>query len=185
MHPDKIRALCSPDEPLDQTISLVSKAMEAEPLLDAQLANLLLGRSSHQALLQPTALRILEVLDSVSQGTRLAGRSKAALVIGHRTESFDWIDAQLTQAEPRVRASILEALWENREMECLKVFARYRDDGDNRVAGNTLYGLYLCGEADAIPSVVPMAPHKVPRYGSLADGQGRPVGVYGGYETDG
>jgi hypothetical protein len=144
MHPDKIWALCSPDDSLEHTVSLVKKAMEAEPFFDVQLAELLLGRSSQMALDQPSALRLLEVLDRVSVGTRLL------------------------KAESRDRANMLEALWESRAPECLKVFALYRDDGDSRVAGNVLYGLYLRGQADAIPGVIGMASHRVPRFCATA-----------------
>jgi len=181
MHPDKIRALCSPEPPLEHTVSLVRKAMEAEPFFDVQMANLLLGRSSDQALDQPRALRILEVLDRVSVGTRLARmivelvqhadpliRSKAAMVVGRRMEGFRWIYTHLLEADSRVRANMLEALWENREPECAKVFKLYRDDGDSRVAGNALYGLYLRGDADVFPRVMRMASHGDPRFRATA-----------------
>jgi hypothetical protein len=154
--------------------------MEAEPLLDVQMAELLLGRSSHEALDRPRALRILEILDRVSVGTRLTRmigelvghadplvRSKAGMVVGRRI-GFRWIYSHLLEADPRVRANMLEALWENREPECMKVFALYRDDGDNRVAGNALYGLYLRGKADAIPSVMRMASHRDPKFRTTA-----------------
>jgi len=176
-----MRALCSPDEPLERSVSLARKAMEAEPLLDAQLADLLLGRFPHQALDHPTALRVLEVLDRVSLGTSLARtigpllahkdplvRSKAALVMGRRTENFDWLEKQLTEAEPRVRANLIEALWESRAPECQKLFALYRDDDNCRVAGNALYGLHLTGTEDAVPSVMRMASHVDPKFRATA-----------------
>jgi hypothetical protein len=170
MRPDKIFELCSPDVPLEQTVSVVRTAMEGESLFDVQLANLLLGRTSQKTIGQAMALRILEVLDRVSKGTRLTRmigelmgaddpqiRSKAAMVVARRTEGFPWIYAHLAEAEPRVRANMIEALWDSREPECLKVFALSLDDGDSRVAANALYGLYLRGNPDAIPGVLRMA----------------------------
>jgi HEAT repeat protein len=155
--------------------------MAQEPFLDVQMAELLLGRSSKGALDQPRALRMLEILDRVSVGTRLTRmigllmahadplvRSKAALVAGRRMEGFPWIYAHLLKADPRVRANILEALWESREPECVEAFTLCRDDGDPRVAGNALYGLYLRGKADAIPSVMRMASHGDPRFRATA-----------------
>jgi len=181
MNPEKILALCSPDAALEQTVSLVRKAMESERLFDVQLAKLLLGRSSQETLGQRRALRILEVLDRVSEGTRLTRmigelmgdddpqiRSKAALVVARRMEGFHWIYAHLLQADARVRANMLEALWESREPESAKVFTLYLDDGDNRVAGNALYGLYLRGSADAISRVVQMASHPDPKFRATA-----------------
>jgi len=181
MHPEDIRAVFHPGKPLEHTSSLVGQAMEAEPRLDIELAKLLLGQGSHRAPDQPTALRILEVLDRVSAGTRLARmispllrhadpqiRTKAAKVIARRMENFDWIRAQLLKAEPRVRANMIEALWENGDPECVEVFRLYRDDCDNRVAGNALYGLYVCGEAEAIASVLRMASHPDPRFRATA-----------------
>ncbi|MGC9946699.1 MAG: bacteriohemerythrin [Bryobacteraceae bacterium] len=181
MRPEKLRALCRPDEPLEHTLSLISKALAAEPLLDLQLAELLQARSPNKALDQASVLRILEVLDRVSTGIGLVRaighllghanpviRSKTAKLIGRRADNFDWIDGQLMGAETRVRANMLEGLWENRGPECLKAFALYRDDGNSRVAGNALYGLYLCGEADAIPSVIRMASHTDPKFRATA-----------------
>ncbi|MGA3044066.1 MAG: HEAT repeat domain-containing protein [Bryobacteraceae bacterium] len=181
MHPDKIRALCSPGEPLEHTVSLVRTAMEAEPLFDVQMAELLLGRSSDEAVDQRIALRILEILDRVSPGTRLTRmigtlvrhadpqvRSKAAMVAGRRMEGFPWIYAHLLEADPRVRANMIEALWESREPECLEVFELYRNDGDHRVASNVLYGLYLRGEAGAIPGVMQMITHDDPKFRAAA-----------------
>ena len=181
MRLEKIRELCCPDGPLEHAVSIVRKAMETDPLLDVQLANLLLGRSSQEALDPPSALRILEVLDRVSVGTRLTRmigglvghgdpqvRSKAAMVLGRRMEGFRWIYAHLLEADPRVRANMLEALWENRETECMEVFALYRDDRDNRVAANALYGLYLRGDADAIPRIMGMASHRDPKFRATA-----------------
>ncbi len=107
--------------------------METEPRLDIELAKLLLGQSSHRALGLPTALRILEVLDRISAGTRLAGvispllrhadpliRTKAAKVVARRMEDFDWIRAQLLKGEPRVRTNMIEALWEDRDPKCVR-----------------------------------------------------------------
>jgi HEAT repeat protein len=180
MHPEKIRALCSPDDSLETTLSLVRKAMEAEPFFDVQMAELLLGRSSDQAVDQPRALRILEVLDRVSPGTRLTRmigtllkhadplvRSKAAMVAGRRIAGFPWIYAHLLEADSRVRASMIEALWNNPRSECMEVFALYRDDGDSRVAGNAMYGLHLHGE-DVISSVARMAAHGDPKFRATA-----------------
>jgi hemerythrin-like metal-binding protein len=181
MHPENVRALSGLDKPLEHALSLACKALEAEPFLDVQLAELFIGRNPGEALNQPTALRILEVLDRSSTGTRLAHaigqllmygrpliRCKAAMRIARGTGNFDWIYAQLAKADPRTRANMLEALCENRSAECLKAFSVYRDDTDNRVAGSALYGLYLCGEADAIPSVTRMASHPDPKFRATA-----------------
>jgi hypothetical protein len=66
----------------EHTVSLAGKAMEADLFFDVRMANLLLGRSSDEALDQPRTLPI-----------------------------------------PRVRAKMLEALWESSEPEGAKVFA--------------------------------------------------------------
>jgi predicted membrane chloride channel (bestrophin family) len=83
MRPEKLRALCRPDEPLEHTLSLISKALAAEPLLDLQLAELLQARSPNKALDQASVLRILEVLDRVS--TELAWCARLAICWGMRT----------------------------------------------------------------------------------------------------
>ena len=181
MQADKIRALCSPDQPLEQAISRAKELMTVDPYLDVQLAELLLGRSSAQSLDRPRTLRALEVLDQVTVGSRLVRmigqllehadphvRSKAALVVGRRVEGWRWIHSRLATAEPRVRANVLEALWESSHPLCAAVFERYRNDNDNRVAGNALYGLYLLHDASVLPSVLCLAGHTDPKFRATA-----------------
>ena len=175
MAPKQILALCSPDEPFEKTVALVKAAMRTEPSLDIQMTNLLLGLTNAQAPDKRVAMRMLEILDQVSSEARLTRlicqllqlddpplRSKAALLVSRRLDGMDWIFAHLQDADPRVRANILEGLWENTHPACTAVFARYRDDSNNRVAANAVYGLYLRGEADAIPNVMRMASHANP-----------------------
>lgn len=181
MQPEEIRALCAPDLPLEQTVSLVKELMKANRYLDVQMAELLLGRSSARAVNQATALRILEILDQVTVGSRLVRtvsqllehddphiRSKAALVVGRHVGGWAWIEARLETAECRVRASMLEALWESQDARRASIFAHYRDDSDNRVVGNALYGLYLAHEPNVIPRILRMASHANPKFRGTA-----------------
>jgi len=180
MQPEKIRALCSPDRPLEHTVLLVKELMKLDRYLDVQMAELLLGRSNF-ALDQRCAMRALEVLDQITVGPRLVRmvgqllshenphiRSKAAMVVGRRVEGWMWIHSQLATAEPRVRANVVEALWHSGHPLCVAVFSRYRDDDDNRVAGNALYGLYLQGDPGVIPCVLRMAGHADPKFRGTA-----------------
>jgi len=181
MQPEKIRLLCCPDRPLDQIVPLVKELMKVHRHLDVQMAELLLGRSGAQPLDRHSTLRALEILDQVTVGPRLVRmvaqlvthpdphiRSKAALVVGRRVEGWMWIDAHLETADPRVRANVLEALWESQHDRCRAVFARYRHDADNRVAGNALYGLYLCAEPGAVSAILRMASHADPKFRGTA-----------------
>jgi len=176
MAPRQILALCSADEPFEKTVSVLKAAMRTEPSLDIQITNLLLGLTNAPALDKRLAMRMLEILDKVSSEarvTRLIGqllqlddpplRSKAALLVSRRAGGMDWIFSHMPDTDPRVRANILEGLWENPHPACTSVFARYRDDSNNRVAANAVYGLYLRGEKDAIAHVMRMASHPDPR----------------------
>ena len=103
---------------------LCARYAREEPLLDVKLARLLPGRMSDSHHLGTSdILRVLEVLDAISRGPRLLTiidhltrstdrhvASKAALLVGRRLQSRQWIGRHLSATDPRVRASVAEAL---------------------------------------------------------------------------
>ena len=112
--------------------------------------------------------RLLEILDAVSEGSpppALAQltdhpdervRSKAALIIGRGNRSSRWVERQLKETDPRIRANAIEALWDVQGEHCRQVLWNATDDSNNRVAGNALLALYRLAEPTSIPRILEM-----------------------------
>jgi HEAT repeat protein len=176
MSPKQILALCAPDEPLETTVARVKAAMQGEQSLDIQMTNLLLGLTNVPALDKRVTMHVLEVLDRVSSSTRVIRmmgqlvrvddpllRSRAALLVSRKIDSMEWVFGRMHDGDPRVRANILEGLWQNVHPACAAVFTQYREDRDSRVAANAVYGSYLRGAEDAMSWVMRMATHPNPQ----------------------
>ena len=78
-------------------------------------------------------------------------RSKVALTIGRLVQNAAWLREQLQDADPRVRANAIEALWEVRVEGGEKLLLEAALDSNNRVIGNAAYGLYKLGNLRSIP----------------------------------
>ena len=109
-------------------------------------------------------LRVLDVLNEISQGSRLIlslnhlthhsdqrVASKATLIVGRRLQNKQWAVRQMESSDPRVRASVMESLWGiSTELgrELLRLGLR---DENNRVVGNAILGLHRLGAPEAAP----------------------------------
>jgi hypothetical protein len=84
-------------------------------------------------------------------------RSKAVKMVGRGSKSPKWVRQRLNEADPRVRANAIEALWsvDTDEARILLQFAMA--DVNNRVAANALLGLYYLGECAVLGELVKMA----------------------------
>jgi HEAT repeat protein len=147
-------ALCDPATfPRDRAIEIAREAMRAQPLLDARLAGRLPDLEPRQA------EHVLAILDAIAEGPRVVPmiryllrhtdarlRSKATLLIGRAIKNPEWLEQQLREPNPRVRANAVEAFWgvERPGVQgLLQVAAR---DPNLRVAVNALVGLYRLGD---------------------------------------
>jgi hypothetical protein len=178
-----ITMLCNPKAPLDSAVETAKKLMEADPWLDIELAGLLPSRYSSGAKGLPTAeaTRLLDILDRISVGSRLVHslghlithtdpqlRSKAALMLGRRVKNIGWARKHLADNESRVRANLIEALWNDKSPECEAIFLQNMTDPDNRVAGNAIYGLHLMGHEGAKQAIADMVKHPEPQFRTTA-----------------
>jgi hypothetical protein len=84
-------------------------------------------------------------------------QSKAASFVGRRTQNLDWARKQLEDAEPRVRANVIESLHGVSTAAAVELMRIAVLDGNNRVAGNALLGLYQLGETSSISQILRMA----------------------------
>ncbi|MGB9604585.1 MAG: HEAT repeat domain-containing protein [Bryobacteraceae bacterium] len=161
---------------LREAKALTSWMAQAEPALDLKLAHWVVhgggGKADREAADPARILRVLDILEAFSKGTRIVPilvqllrhpnskvRSKAALLAGRSLKSGQWAERWLTETDPRVRANIIESLWGVKGpgvMDVLKVALR---DPNNRVVGNALVGLYMLGDPAASELLVQMASH--------------------------
>jgi len=156
---------------------LIRLLSHADPMLDAKLTRWLLrGLGTHPdpAAADPVRInRLLEILESVSDGTRTVVnlvqllrhpspkvRSKAALMVGRSLKSGAWAEQRLLETDARVRANVVEALWGLEAPGAADVFKLALRDSNNRVVGNALVGLYLLGDPAAATLLQEMAAHR-------------------------
>ena len=163
-------AFCS----LEDDVAIARKVMKKDPLLEVRLAKRI-GNSQTpegQPLGTAVALRILEVIGTVADGSRILPiliqclrqpdprlRSKAALLIGRTNRSAQRVKEAAWEPDARVRANCVEALWGVDTEEARAALWAATNDPSNRVQGNALLGLYRLGDAASIGSLVRMSAH--------------------------
>lgn len=137
-----------------------AKCIREDSLLDVKLARLMPGRQADDYHLETSLiLRILDVLDETSPGPRLLMiighltrhpekhiASKAALLVGRRLQSREWVERHLASTDARVRANVVESLWGVNSALAARTFRNCLRDENNRVRGNALIGLHLMGD---------------------------------------
>jgi len=110
--------------------------------------------------------RCLQILDAVSSGRRIIMplmrlmnsenqriRSKVARILGRLADNASWTRKVLAEVDPRTRANIIESLWGNDSPEIREVLWQATEDGNNRVRGNAILGLYQLGVASVLPAI--------------------------------
>ena len=184
--PDLMRRLTNPER-LEKyaSIRLFKILKQHDQALDVRLAQSLPSRyeKSSSELTLPGCGRALDVLDQASEGRRIVPilghlvdhpapllSAKATLVIGKRVKSVAWTKRLLTTGDrnPRDRANAIEALWGLHSSEALDLMWDHSVDPHNRVAGNSVLGLHLLGEANAATAVQYMAHRPEPEFRATA-----------------
>jgi len=164
----------------EEAVGLMKAAMRMEPQFDIRLMRWLVD-SAHQELVRKLGTRaeaLLEVLTLASPGNRMlpvavqllrsqAGhvRSKAALLVAQRNQR---VDLALADADARVRANALEALWGRRTPGARRALLQALEDGNNRVVGNAILGLFRMGEVSVVPRLLDMMHHPEAAYRATA-----------------
>ena len=89
-------------------------------------------------------------------------RSKAAAIYGRTCQNPEWVHKRLAEADPRVRANVIESLWGVDSDAIRAVLKEATRDRNHRVAVNAMIGLHLSGAADATASLQKLACGKEP-----------------------
>ena len=156
----------------EKAVSLFKRFLQIDPSFDVQLARKLpdrRGMNWAEALDTSHSTRALDILDQTSFGRRLLPvlshlvdaddarvSAKATLFVGRRVQNPAWTARQLTQANQRVRANAVEALWGVNSPAAASILEDCRADRNHRVAGNALLGLHLLGRTEIEGRVMDM-----------------------------
>jgi hypothetical protein len=165
-----LRALCDPALSREDALSLGRAAKRVDPLVDVVLARSLADSAIGSAVQIDDPTRLMDILCEIADAGRIMPslmrmmrhpnahlRSKAVKLIGRGSLSAKWVMGRLSESDPRVRANAVESLWGVDTPEARSLLSFAVNDGDNRVAGNALLGLYYLGDTSALADVVKLA----------------------------
>jgi HEAT repeat protein len=97
-------------------------------------------------------------LRALIQSSNLRLRSRAAKLLCQLRPNKGLIDRHLHSSDPRIRAAVMEALWQPKVLDTtedvLPFFRTALTDSNHRVVANALVGLYRLGETDALNSMI-------------------------------
>jgi hypothetical protein len=109
--------------------------------------------------------------------------SKCVLLIGRRSQSMGWVHSVMTDSDERIRANLIESLWNRREDQVEEILKNALADPHPRVAANAVYGLYLIGNDAWIKGLDRLIGNELPafrksgiwviKFGSLPDAPAR------------
>ena len=178
-----LRAFCDPLLP-DPRVRGIIQALLAEDagndlVLAKAVVDQALGNQTPGAL--KALVRVINNLEKLSDARRIAPRllpllrhpdlrlrSKAVRIIGYCGKNRQWVERQLADADPRIRANAIEALWGSEDRESRELLKAVAQDDNNRVAGNAMLGLYKAGDCSAITDILKMAQNGPPAFCATA-----------------
>ena len=168
-----VSMLAEPDLSKEQVLRVARAGMSCCHMLDVALARYLSGQAAlRSGALPPELQRLMEILSETSNVSRILPsllvmarqqnphlQSKAVLMVGRANRSAKWLQSRLADSDPRVRANAAEALWGIDTPEARELLEKAALDGNNRVVGNALVGLYRLGDSSAIARLFQMSEH--------------------------
>ena len=166
-----LRALCDSALSREDALSLGRAAKRVDPLADVVLARNLADSATASGTVQiADPARLMDILCEIADPGRIMPslmrmmrhpnshlRSKAVKLIGRGSLSAKWVMGRLSESDPRVRANAVESLWGVDTPEARTLLSFAANDGDNRVVGNALLGLYYLGDTSTLMDVMKLA----------------------------
>jgi HEAT repeat protein len=169
--------LCDPDLfSLTEATEIARRLQKLDPSFDVRIIKQIASAASNaDKLTAATAERLLEIMAAFSDLSRILPvlaellkhpspriRSKAVLLIGRASASAKLAESHLKEADRRVRANAIEALWGNASSEARTILSAAVSDSNNRVAANAALVLYKLDETCCIPVILDMAENPSP-----------------------
>lgn len=159
-----VTKICDPGlYPLNEAIQHARSSAEAYPGFEIDLVRFMQAQCMANRVPLPTVFRGLEVLaGTVGDGTIAESRlitlfrpflrssnpqiaSKCVLVLGRHARSMAWLKGVMGEIDFRIRANLIESLWDRKEAEVQLVLRNALNDSHPRVVANAVHGLYLLG----------------------------------------
>jgi hypothetical protein len=149
---------------MEAAVPLAGKLASVERGLDVHLVDKLVAQwgGDVSAIPSVAALRVLELVDKISDCSRLASHlvrflrhsspkvhSKAALLLGRANKNLARVKSLLASDDKRVRANAVESLWGHQGQDVRKMLWEATEDKFGRVVVNALLGLCQTGDREA------------------------------------
>src|SRR5208283_3860783 len=137
--------LCEASLPVEKAAAAVRIAIQFDSMVETSLARHVAEgvTAGTHPLLAANASRLLDILSRISDGTR----------------SLPSLSRLLHSTDVGLRANAIEGLWGVEAEEARELMLASLRDGNNRVVGNALYGLYSMGESACLAETVKLAAH--------------------------
>jgi HEAT repeat protein len=161
---------------LPEATEIAKRVQKLDPSFDVRIVKQIASAASNADQLEAaTAERLLELMSAFSDLSRILPvlaellkhpspriRSKAVLLIGRASANAKLAESHLKEADKRVRANAIEALWGNSSNEARSILSAAASDSNNRVAANAALGLYKLDETYSIAIILDMAENPSP-----------------------
>jgi hypothetical protein len=161
---------------LAEATEIAKRVQRLDPSFDVRIVKQITSAASNADQLEAaTAERLLELMSAFSDLSRILPvlaellkhpspriRSKAVLLIGRASANAKLAESHLKEADKRVRANAIEALWGNASNEARSILSAAASDSNNRVAANAVLGLYKLDETYSVALILDMAENPSP-----------------------
>ena len=159
--------------PLAHAVVAAQIAAEVDPQLHIRITRYLIATTlDQQSIPESQATRLLDILGEINDSTSLQPfvrqmllhpsariRSKLSLLIRRSQSGNRSLTTLLSDADARVRANAVEALWHNANPDICAIVRGALDDTNNRVVGNAILGLYFAGHTSSITAAIKLTMH--------------------------
>ena len=171
-----IPQICDPVQfQLEEAIEAARGLAANRPGFELHVVQYLQAQCLSNRVSLPTVFRGLEVLGGLLSGMNTEENrlitllrpflrssdpqiaSKCVLVLGRQSQSMLWLRSVMNETDERIRANLIESLWQRKEPEVEAVLQSALRDSHPRVAANAAYGLFQMGSRlwpDALQNLV-------------------------------
>ncbi len=149
------------ETPLGSRVRVAQLGQRVDPNLDQGIADQILndfGPGERQDLLEILSqtrvrLEVITRLAPVLQDPNPRVHSKMAFLMARVAPEGEWVTEGMADSDPRVRANVVEALWNQKGEFANRLFHQASADAHHRVSANAIYGLYLQGDPAALGKI--------------------------------
>lgn len=178
MSPRELIDLCDPDKhSREEALQLTKIAVMQDDSMHLRVARMVRDQAIAARPNLKLISRTLEVLDAAAPGSAFFSllrpilrdcdpqvQSKCVLMLARREADLSWADKLMENDDARLRANVIEGLWDNKSPGVLQLLLRASKDSNHRVVANSAYGLRRLGAAEFQAVVDRMQTSKNPQF---------------------